>query len=918
MTHLPEYSLDTGEFTLPDPPPTRGQRIARIVGRSVFGVVAGVLVIALIAAGVVAFTVQRSFPQLDGDIALPGLLAETTVQRDELGIPVITAENAHDLFYAQGFVHAQDRFWEMDFRRHVTSGRLSELFGESQVETDVFLRTLGWHHIAAQEVEALDPVVRDYYEAYAEGVNAYLDDRDAADVSLEYSVLGLQNADYEIEPWTAVDSVAWLKAMAWDLRSNIGDEIDRALLAQDHTPAEIAAFYPPYPEDHPVIAPTEPTPTPAPVATPAPDATPAPGETPAPDATPAPGETPAADAAPEGAGGSAETAVAASVDWSAIDRLMTSASAPPVEGLGEALGDVGEGIGSNSWVVSGRFTESGQPLLANDPHLGGSLPSVWHQVGLRCAEVSEECPFEVSGFGFSGVPGVIIGHNAKVAWGFTNLTSDVTDLYIERVSGDQYLRDGALVPLEIRPETITVAGGDDIEIEVRSTVHGPILPGSPYDEIAADPYIGTGVDETLAAANAPIEGEYAVSLRWTALEVGNAASSIFALDRAQNWDEFRAAAALFDVPAQNLVYADVEGNIGYQTPGKLPIRREGDGSVPLPGWSSGYDWHGYIPFDQLPTRLNPEEGFIVTANNAVVDDEYPYVLTRDWDYGWRAARITELLEREIAAGQVDAETMHAIQSDDQFWMGKRLAAVLVDENVAAEVDDRTAEALDLLTLWDAQNSADSAAAAFANVFWRTLVQEVVVENDPSMPLGDQGRLFAVFDQLLDDPESPWWTNADAGVSGRSEMLAHVAEIATEELVRLQGDTPSRWTWGALHTITLRSDSFGTSGIAPIEWLFNRGPEPVSGGSSVVNANGWSLESDGYEVVTVPSMRMVVDLDDLDASTWNHLTGASGHAFHQNYTDQFELWRAKQATPWAFSADAVDAATTHTLVLRPAK
>ena len=877
MTHLPEHSLDTGEFRLPDPPPTRGQRIARIVGRSLFGVVAGVIVLALVGASIVAFNVQRSFPKLDGELALAGLSAQATIQRDALGIPVITAENSHDLFYAQGFVHAQDRFWEMDFRRHVTSGRLSEMFGESQLETDIFLRTLGWHVIAEQEVDALDPVTRDYYEAYADGVNAYLADRDKADVSLEYAVLGLQNADYEIEPWTAVDSVAWLKAMAWDLRSNIGDEIERALLAQDHTAEEIALMYPPYPADHPVIAPTKTVVEPAPAAA--------------------------------GASSSAETTATASIAWGEIDRLMQTASAQ--------LGDVGEGVGSNSWVVSGRFTESGQPLLANDPHLGGSLPSVWHQVGLRCAEVNDECPFDVSGFSFSGVPGVIIGHNAKIAWGFTNLTSDVTDLYIEKVSGQEYWRDGLLVPLESRTEKIVVAGGDDVTIDVRSTVHGPILPGSPYDTIAEEPVIGAGVDASLLPAADGLEGEYAVSLRWPALEVGPVASSIFALDRASNWDEFRAAAELFDVPAQNMVYADIEGNIGYQAPGKLPIRGTGDGSVPQPGWDSQYDWKGYIPFDELPSVFNPEEGYIVTANNAVVDDLYPYVLTRDWDYGWRAARIIELLEREIAAGQVNADTMSAIQGDDQFWMGKRLAAVLVDDKVAGQVDGRTAEAIDLLTLWDAQNSVNSAGAAFANVFWKTLVDEVITEKDPSIPVSDQARLFVVFDQLLDDPASEWWTNEDADISGRAEMLAHVAEVATERLVKLQGDTPARWNWGNLHTITLRNDSFGTSGIAPIEWLFNRGPAPVSGGSSVVNANGWSLEADSYEVVTVPSMRMVVDLNDMDASTWNHLTGTSGHAFHTNYTDQFETWRTKGTSPWAFTPDAVADATTHTLTLVPA-
>ncbi len=242
-------------------PIPEGERPRRSVGRTIgaiaFGIVASVIVIALIAAGFVVWTIQRSFPQLEGSVAVEGLERDVEVQRDELGIPTITASSSEDLFFAQGYVHAQDRFWEMDFRRHVTGGRLAELFGESQLGTDAFLRTLGWRKIAEQEVAALDPTIASYYEAYAEGVNAYLADHDGADASLEYAVLGLQNPDYEIEPWTPVDSVAWLKAMAWDLRSNIEDETERALLAPQFTSDQIDQFYPGYPFDsHPVIVPT--------------------------------------------------------------------------------------------------------------------------------------------------------------------------------------------------------------------------------------------------------------------------------------------------------------------------------------------------------------------------------------------------------------------------------------------------------------------------------------------------------------------------------------------------------------------------------------------------------------------------------------------------------------------------------------
>lgn len=858
----------------PDATPSRPS-VGRRIGMALYSIVAGVIVLALVAGGFVMYTVHRSFPQVDGTIEAAGLGAEVTVQRDALGIPTITAATSADLFFAQGYVHAQDRFWEMDFRRHVTSGRLSELFGESQLPTDRFLRTLGWRQIAEEEVAALDDATRGYYEAYADGVNAYLDEHRGADASFEYAVLGLQNADYEIEPWTPADSVAWLKAMAWDLRSNIEEETERAVMAPDFTVEQMQDLYPAYPFDrNPVIVPSI-------------------------SRVPAVGTM--ADIVPAEAG-----TAAASVEWSEVDGV--------VEAVSELVGGVGEGIGSNSWVVSGDLTESGLPMLANDPHLGASLPSVWHQVSLSCRTVSDECPFAVSGFGFSGVPGVIIGHNDRVAWGFTNLTTDVTDLYLEKVEGDSYWRDGELVPLDVRTETLEVAGGDDVELEIRSTVHGPIISGltDDYTAIAADPSTGSGGEITRPEDAPP--GEYAVSLQWTALTPASTATAIFTLNRAQDFDDFRAAAQQFAVPAQNLVYADVDGNIGYQTPGTLPIRGAGDGSMPQPGWDSSYDWQGFIPFEELPVSYNPDEGYIVTANNAVVGEDYPYFLTSDWDYGWRAARIVDLIQRKAAAAPLTVEDMRDIQADNAFFLGMRLSGAYTELETG---DEGTDAALDLLRTWDAQNDASSSAAAFANVLWSELADNLFVEGrENPVPLSDQARLFLVVDQLLRDPDSEWWINSSLGVSGQEQMLKRSALDAYDRIVELQGENTARWNWGALHALPLTNDTFGTSGIAPIEWLFNRGPYPVGGGSSVVNATGWVMD-EGFATVTVPSMRMVVDLADFDDSTWNHLTGTSGHTFHPNYVDQTATWQRAEMTPWAYSRDAVARTTTDTLTLVPA-
>ncbi|MFS0853373.1 penicillin acylase family protein [Microbacterium sp. 179-I 3D4 NHS] len=870
--------------------PARPSRAARI-GRIAFLVVAGIAVVAVAVAFFVTWTIQRSFPHTEGSLELDGLQGTVTVQRDASGVPTISAGSSHDLFFAEGFVHAQDRFFEMDFRRHVTAGRVAEMFGESQAGTDAFLRTLGWRKVAEAEVAAMDDTTRGYYESYADGVNAYLDSHAGAELSLEYAVLGVQNPDYTPEPWEPADSVAWLKAMAWDLRGNIDDETERALLASElaaggtdaaGTTALIEELYPAYPfDDNPVIVPkisALPTGTGA--------------------------EPASARSAPDDGTGAEIVQATTSIEWEEASSV--------IEAAGILIGDMGEGIGSNSWVVSGSLTETGLPLLANDPHLGASLPSVWYQVQLRCTTVDEDCPFDLAGFSFSGLPGIVIGHNQKIAWGFTNLTTDVTDLYIERVQGDQYWRDGVLQPITESTETIEVAGGDDIELTIRSTVHGPIISGltDDFTAIADDPAPGLAAGATPAPEGE--QAEYAVSLRWTALDPGTAATAVFGLSTAQSFDEFRAAAALFDVPAQNLIYADTDGNIGYQTPGRLPIRGAGDGWMPQPGWDSSYDWTGFIPFEELPVAYNPGSGYIVTANNAIVTDDYDYFLSRDWDYGYRAARIAHMIERRAATAPLTADDMRDIQMDGEMWIGKRLASAMEDVDVSGA---GPREAVDLLRTWDAQNSASSAAAAYANVLWSTLVRNVFADREQPLPIDSQSRLFTVVGALLDDPAAALWTNERIGVSSREEMLALSAEQAYDELVRLQGTTVSRWNWGDLHAITLTSDTFGSSGIPPIEALFNRGPFPVGGGASTVNATGWEI-GNGFATTTVPSMRMVVDLSDFDASTWIHLTGASGHAFHQHYVDQTEDWAAGIQRPWAFSAAAVKRSTVDTLVLSP--
>ena len=394
----------------------------------------------------------------------------------------------------------------------------------------------------------------------------------------------------------------------------------------------------------------------------------------------------------------------------------------------------------------------GAPILANDPHLGISQPGIWMQMGLHCREVSADCTLDVAGFSFSGVPGIVIGHNADIAWGFTNLGPDVSDLYLEQTEGDdQWIQDGERLALKVRRETIKVHGGEDVSLRIRESGHGPLI-----SDVSAN--------FATVGANAPTDepGErgsgYAVALAWTALEPSPTADAILLLNRAANWDEFREAAASFAVPAQNLVYADREGHIGYQAPGRIPIRNSGhDGSMPVEGWVSANDWTGdYIPFKALPSVLDPAEGFIVTANQAVIDKDYPYHLTDDWDRGYRATRIRDMLQHEQ---ELSVSEMAEMQLDSTNAMAAALVPYLLD--IDDLPSDYYRQAQDLLLDWDFTQPADSAPAAYFNAVWRSLLAKTFHDDlrEGSWPDGES-RWFQVMQNLIEHPASHWWDDAD--------------------------------------------------------------------------------------------------------------------------------------------------------------
>jgi penicillin amidase len=869
---------------------SQSARLKKLKTLLVFTVGLVVLMLVGSVAGVWVFTdaLHASYPQTSGTLGIKGLSAPVTVQRDANGIPQIYAHTSADLFLAEGYVQAQDRFWQMDVNRHVTSGTLASLLGSSGVHVDKLVRTLGWRTAAEQSYAQLKPDTKAYLTAYSQGVNDYLAAHPGgSSLSIEYALIGAPLvgtvSHYRPAPWTPVDSVAWIEAMAWDLRANIDDEISRSLLTQTLSVDQIEQLYPSYPySTHSTIV---------------------------------------TQGALVGSTYEQSATASAALPKAAQDKLgQLSQLLSQIPSILGPADPGGSGVGSNSWVVAGSLTATGKPLLANDPHLSPSLPSIWYQIGLHCTSIGPQCQYDVSGDSFPGMPGVVIGHNANIAWGFTNEGADVADLYLEKIDGGDYLYDGKEYPLTERTETIDVAGGSPITLTVRSTRHGPLISDASTDDALV------GKDAPAARNGDPAQGaapgiQYAVALQWTALQANPTMDALFELDRAADWTEFRAAAADFTVPAQNLVYADTKGNIGYQAPGRIPIRKNGDGRWPVPGWTDQYDWTGYIPFSALPNEFNPGQGYIVAANNAVVGPTYPYTLTTDWDYGYRSQRITQDIQRLTAGGhKISVPDMASIQNDSY----NPEAAVLVPYLLNLKTDAFTRPAQNLLRRWDYTQPATSGAAAYYNAVWSEILKMTFSSKLPAgvdlAALGFDGgdRWFAVVESIISQPDSAWWDDPKTMQrETRDGILAAALKKARLDLTARLGKDVTKWTWGRLHTLTPAEQTLGTDGPGIVKWLLDGHAEQLAGGSALVDATSWDVSKGDFDVTVAPSMRMIVDLAEFDRSRWVNQTGESGHVDDPNYLDQAALWASGETLPWAYGKASVTAATRSTLTLAPA-
>ena len=837
-----------------------------------------VVVIVVVGVGILLNSwINGPLPQHAGELKVAGLTDNVEIIRDSNGIPHIYASNTHDLLFAQGYTHAQDRWWQMEFDRHIGRGALQELTGanESLLGTDVFIRKAGWYAAAQRDYDALPDEYKGYLQAFADGVNAYITNRTAAQLATEYNVLGVTGVSIPIVPWSPVDTIVWTKVMSWDLSGNQGNETYRSELIAALGDDMVNAYAPEYPFDkNTTIIQPEDLPQSGQPFAPAPD-----------------------------------TAGIIGIAHNATDLSAES---------GLAFGR-GNGIGSNNWVVGGSKTESGMPLLANDPHLGIGMPSIWYEIGLHCQPVSEECPFNVRGFTFAPSPGIVIGHNDNIGWGVTNVGWDTQDLYTIKVNPEnplQYEWNGEWRDMETRTESIKVGDSTTTtDFQVRITHLGPII----NDNTVGDDGLLTGFNN-----------EDPLALHWTATaETGTIFRALVDLNRAQNWDEFRAALTYWDTPAQNFVFADIEGNIGYQTPSLIPVRAEGHtGLLPVDGSTDAFEWKGYVPFEYLPSVFNPERAYIATANQALVPMEYyaslqealgdefgadsNYVFGYEWAVGYRGQRIVDLIE---GSDQHNLETFRTIHGDNQMTVAKDIMPTVT----AVDMGDASLNELrDWMANWDFQMSMDSPQAAMFGLFFRQLTERVwndqLKEVDASAN-GDGNEQYALF-ALLSDPENAWWDdiNTSDKTETRDEMIKAAFVAAASEANTLLGTDRAKWAWGTLHQATFISNPLGLSGIGPVENLVNRGPVAVGGGSEIVNATGWDLSD--FSVGAVPSMRMVLDMSDLSKSMTIHTTGQSGHPASGDYGNFIEQWRNIEYHPMLWTREQVEADAKETLILTP--
>jgi penicillin amidase len=753
---------------------------------------AGFLALLLALGGGVYLYLRSALPQTDGRIVLSGPRAEIRIERDADGVPLIVAQDDEDAAFGLGFVHAQDRLFQMELQRRYGAGRLAEIFGPQAVAVDRQMRVLGLYRAAEAEIPFLSPEMRSALDSYAAGVNAFLAARRGA-LPPEFLLLG-----FSPKPWRPADSLVWGKLMALQLGGNYRGELLRARLARTISTADLALLYPEYPKDAP-------------------------------------------------------TTLAAMVP---IYRRLA------LDELYEALPAlVGPNYASNNWVVDGKHSASGKPLLANDPHLGFTAPGFWYLARLKTPQ------HEITGATVAGVPLVVIGHNERIAWGFTTTTADVEDIFVEKLDpadSGRYLTPQGSQPFNTRRETIFVRAAEPVEIVIRETRHGPVL-SDVLPSGATEPGFVLALAATFTTPD------------------DRSAEALWEVNRAADWRSFRAALEKFVGPMQNMVYADVDGTIGFIAPGLVPIRRSGDGWLPVPGWTGECDWIGFIPFAALPSAINPLSGHFISANNKIVPDGYPYFLSRDWDLPNREERIAALLTANPV--QTPASSA-AIQADTFSLMAQHLVPLMTR---MADETATTRAAIRLLRRWDFRMDMDKAEplifTAWLRAFSRTILfgrfGDAVADYWDLKP-GVMESVLTQRPDWCDDPKRP-------GDETCGRRLTQSLESALDLLRRNFGPDMTQWRWKRAHVARFENSVFSRIPVLR-DWLGVA--IPTSGAYDTLNRGPSTIRDDmkPFEQRYGAALRMVTDLASPQDAGMMITPGQSGEPLSAHFADLVRPWR----------------------------
>jgi penicillin G amidase len=806
---------------------------------------AGIVVV--IGGGIVWWCVYRPLPQLDGTATLPGLQNEVTVERDRWGVPHIRAGSVQDVAEAQGYVMAQDRLWQMDLLRRVTRGQLSEILGARTLPIDKEFRTMELGRAAERDLQLMDAESRGIMESYARGVNRFIETH-TKQLPLEFSLLR-----YQPQPWQASDSLTISAYMYRTLTNTWKRKLDRATVEARVGPERTKELFSQEAAmDHFVIG--DPN-----VVNDGSQRT----------RVQTDGEDDDDDMEPD----TVIKASAAGFGDAAPERFpdLTSALADSVcDSLADMRRDIHQGLGSNNWVVSGEYTATGKPLLANDTHLDLSLPPIWYEVHVSAPG------WNVKGFTLPGAPLVVIGHNERIAWGFTNNGADVQDLYVETfnpTAPDEYRVRGNWTKARVYDETIRVKGAADEHFPVVVTRHGPVVHR---------------------------EGDKAYALRWTATEPGGLANTYTWLGKARNWEEFRNVLKRVWGPGQNVVYADVQGNIGYAMAAKVPIRKKGHGEIPMPGDTDDYEWIGYLPFEQLPQALNPDSGLIVTANARVVGPSYKPYLTDRWEEPYRTARIYDLLHDKHGLRPAD---MLKVQTDTYSYPHAFLADQLSAAAKAAQPkDERARRLIEGLKDWNGIADADSPEVSFLDatrLAALALILEPYLGKDTDLY---EWRSVAFLQKILTERPARWLPPA---YKSYDELLAAAADSGVARLAKLSGKTRvNDWAWKRFDSLDM-AHPLGREGL--LKGFLSITDKPQSGTAYSPRA---ATKHHG------PAMRFVANLANWDESVMLIPGGQSGQLGSRHYTDQFPYWYEGRAIFQGFSDGAEASAQKHTLRLKP--